>query len=128
MRRRTLGIAAYVLMANVTFTVTASACLMTGDGVGHAPSAADGGGTQHQHHAAPSDFGKSSTDTPTDTPSHKQPVPTCCKALAPCTSIVSAARVVTVPDLPEQGASITALGELAPESRLDAPDTPPPKA
>jgi hypothetical protein len=128
MRRRTLGIAALLFMANATFATTATACLMTGDGAAHTPSTAATGGAHHQHHAASPVAEKSSTDAPSNTPSHTQPIPSCCKAVAPCSSAVAAASIVEMAVSSAYGVLIAALGELAPESRLDAPDTPPPKA
>ncbi len=113
MNRRAFGLTAVFLVANSTFAATATACLMTGDGAVHAPSTAASAGTHHQHHAASPVSDDSWSDVPAGTPNHKQSVPTCCKPLAPCTSLVSAGTVVTVPSAAELGMSI-ASGEFAP--------------
>ena len=125
-----LGIAALACMMIATFTATATACMMTGDGAPHAaaPGSATTGSTHHQHHAAAPAADEASTEEPSNAPPREQPVPACCKAFAPCTPVVAAAAVLTVPETAASGTSIVALGELTPDSRLVAPDTPPPKA
>ena len=132
MSRRILGITAVLLMANATFAATATACMMTGGAVVHttAHRAGAAGHEHHQHHAAATDDASSEApaNAPSNAPHHGQSVPTCCKAVAPCTSVVSVATVVTVPNPAVCAASIAALVESAPESRLVAPDPPPPKA
>jgi hypothetical protein len=117
--RRLMALILSGSLVHLAFARADAACASHGQGAGQGVSMMEGPAeaSNHHTHANPP-----ATDGSCDTPT----LPVCCQMLASCSTVLGGQDLVRQ-QVRKTHATVAALPQRVPESRVATPDTPPPK-